>query len=464
MSYTDHAADHAPLDPDTGFSLSPEFVAEVIDAIERADITAARTLVYPLPAPDQAELFEQLTHDQRRWLTAAIAAEFDSETLAELSPEAAEDVIEALGTEAAAEVLSELETDDAVHILEDLPAAEQQELLDVMAAPVREEITESLTYAPESAGRLMRKALVAVPEFWNVGDTIDFLRAAEELPEFFYVIYTVDTAFRPTGRVLLGTMLGSKRDVLLETIKSETTYAVTTDTDQEEVAYLFRKYALVEAPVVDATGALVGTVTVDDVVDVMVEEDEEDFLRAGGVAESDFQSDVWETVRARFGWLFVNLLTAVLAAAVISMFEVTIEKIVALAVMMPMVASMGGNTGTQTITVAVRAIATKQLTDANSRAYIRKEMWIGFLNGSGLGLIMGAGVYLMFHDLKLALVMLLAAAATMTMAGLWGAIIPIWLHRRGRDPAISSAIFLTTVTDCVGFFSFLGLATLILLA
>ncbi len=464
MSIIENAPDYAPLDPDTGFSLSPEFVAEVIEAIDQLDIPAVRNLVYPLPAPDQAELFEQLSHDQRRWLTAAIAADFDSDTLAELSPEAAEDVIEALGPEKSAEVLSELETDDAVHILEDLPAADQQELLDVMAAPMREEIEESLTYAPESAGRLMRKALVAVPEFWNVGDTIDFLRAAEELPEFFYVIYTVDTEFRPTGRVLLGTMLGSKRDVALEDIKNETIYAVSTDTDQEEVAYLFRKYALVEAPVIDGSGALVGTITVDDVVDVMVEEDEEDFLRAGGVTESDFQSDVWETVRARFGWLFVNLLTAILAACVIRMFEMTIEKIVALAVMMPMVASMGGNTGTQTITVAVRAIATKQLTDANSRAYIRKEMWIGFLNGSGLGLIMGAGVYLMFHDLKLALVMLLAATTTMTMAGLWGSIIPIFLHRRGRDPAISSAIFLTTITDCVGFFSFLGLATLILLA
>lgn len=464
MSEATHAPDYAPLDPDTGFSLSPEFVAEIIEAIERADVTVARSLVYPLPAPDQAELFEQLTHEQRRWLTAAIAAEFDSDTLAELSPEAAEDVIEALGTEAAAEVLAELETDDAVHILEDLPEAEQQELLDVMAAPLREEIEESLTYAPESAGRLMRRTLVAVPEFWNVGDTIDFLRAAEELPEFFYVIYTLDTEFRPTGRVLLSAVLGNKRDILLEDIRNETTYAVTTDTDQEEVAYLFRKYALVETPVVDGAGALVGTITVDDVVDVMAEEDEEDYLRAGGVAESDFQSDVWETVRARFSWLFVNLLTAILAASVISLFETTIEKVVALAVMMPMVASMGGNTGTQTITVAVRAIATKQLTDANARAYVFKEMLIGFLNGVGLGAIMGTGVYLVFHEWKLALVMLLAAATTMTMAGLWGSIIPIALHRSGRDPALSSGIFLTTVTDCVGFFSFLGLASLILWA
>ncbi len=464
MSESNHALDPSLLDPDTGFSLNPEFVEEVIDAIHRHDIPAARNLVYPLPAPDQAELIEQLKHEDRRWLAQAIAADFDAETLAELSPDAAEDVMEALGPTKSAQALAELETDDAVHILEDLGPAEQQELLDVMPAASREEIQESLTFAPESAGRLMRRTLVAVPEFWNVGDTIDFLRAADELPESFYIIYTVDVNFAPTGRVLLGTMLGSKRDTPLADIGIGTTYAVSTDTDQEEVAYLFRKYALVEAPVVDDNGTLVGTITVDDVVDVMQEEEEEDYLRAGGVTGQDFQASVWETVQSRFSWLFVNLITAVLAAAVISMFEGTIEHIVALAVIMPMVASMGGNTGTQTVTVAVRAIATKQLTDSNSNSYILKELRIGLLNGAGLGVIMGAGVYLKFHQLSLAVVMFLAATVTMTMAGLWGAIIPIFLHRRGLDPAISSAIFLTTVTDCVGFLSFLGLATLILLA
>lgn len=456
--------DYAPLDPDTGFALSPEFVAEVVSAIAREDAATTRNLVNPLPAPDQAELFEQLNHNERVWLAETISADFDSETLAELSPEAAEDVIEALGTEKSAEVLAELETDDAVHILEDLHPAEQQQLLEEMPLETREELQESLTFEQESAGRLMRRALVAVPEFWNVGDTIDFLRASDELPEYFYVIYTVNAQFVPTGRVLLGTILGSKREVPLEQIRQTNLYAVTTGTDQEEVAYLFRKYALVEAPVIDRDGVLVGTITVDDVVDVMVEEDEEDYLRAGGLAGSDFQSDIWETVRARFGWLFVNLLTAVLASAVISIFEDTIERIVALALMMPMVASMGGNSGTQTVTVAVRAIATRQLTDANSRFYIIKETLIGLLNGAGLGIIMAIGVYVLFADMKLAVVMLLAATGTMTMAGLWGAFIPIFLHRRGFDPAISSTIFLTTVTDCVGFFSFLGLATLILLA
>ncbi|MFZ4542311.1 MAG: magnesium transporter, partial [Rickettsiales bacterium] len=428
------------------------------------DVVAAHRLVSPLPAPDQAELFEQLGHDERRWLTDALAADFDSETLAELSPEAAEDVIEALGTEKSAEALAELETDDAVHILEDLDPDDQREILEEMPLETREDIEESLTHDHESAGRLMRKALVAVPEFWNVGDTIDFLRAADELPEYFYVIYTVNGNFVPTGRIMLGTILGHKRDVPLEQIRQTNLYAVTTDTNQEEVAYLFRKYALVEAPVINSEGVLVGTITVDDVVDVLVEEDEEDYLRAGGVAGQDFQSSVWETTRARFGWLFVNLITAVLASCVIALFEGTISQIVALALMMPMVASMGGNSGTQTVTVAVRAIATRQLNDANSGQYIRKETLIGLLNGAGLGLVMAFGVFILFSDLKLALVMFLAATGTMTMAGFWGALIPIFLFRRGFDPAISSTIFLTTVTDCVGFFSFLGLATLILLS
>lgn len=466
MSDTNDTRPESTLDlheNDSNFALHPELLAAIFEAIEKKDLVETHKLVSPLPAPDQAELYEQLNHDERLWLTTALAADFDSETLAELSPEAAEDVIEALGTEKSVEVLAELETDDAIHILEDLKPAEQLELLEGMPLAMREDLEESLTYDPDSAGRLMRKALVAVPEFWTVGDTIDFLRAADELPEYFYIIYTVNAGFVPTGRVMLGSILGHKRDVLLEEIRQTNLYAVSTDTDQEEVAYLFRKYALVEAPVINFEGVLVGTITVDDVVDVMAEEGEEDYLRAGGVAESDFNLGIWETTRARFWWLFVNLLTAVLAALVIGMFEGTIEQVVALAAISPMVASMGGNTGTQTVTVAVRAIATRQLNASNSRYYIFKEMMIGFLNGLGLGIIMGIGVYIKFGSAKIAVVMLLANAFTMTMAGLWGAIIPIFLQKRGFDPAISSTIFLTTVTDCVGFFSFLGLATLILL-
>lgn len=461
---TSEPSEYAPmLDPDTGFSLSSEFVAEVVEAIAREDRTTARALVYPLPAPDQAELFEQITPDERHFLTEILAAEFDSETLAELSPEAAEDVVEALGAEKSAEMLAEMETDDAVHILEDLSPESQQEILDVLPAEMRVEVEASLTYPEESAGRLMRHNFVAVPAAWSVGDTIDYLRHAEELPETFYVIYTVDGDFTPTGRLLLGTLLANKRDIKLSTIINDTVYAVQTHMDQEEVAHLFRKYALVEAPVVNEDWKLVGTITVDDVVDVIQEEEEEDYLRAGGVSNPDFQSRIWETVRTRFRWLFVNLITAVIAANVIGLFQHSIEKIVALAILMPMVASMGGNTGTQSVTVAVRALATKNLTDVNRATYVRKEMIIGLINGTLLGLVMAIGSYFYFHELPLSLVLLGAAIINMTAAGLFGAYFPIMLTRLRVDPAIASGIFLTTVTDCVGFFSFLGLATLILL-
>lgn len=461
---TDHSDyDHTPLDPDTGFSLNPEFVGEVIDTIAREDLATAKALVAPLPAPDQAELFEQLDPEQRHWLTRAISGTFDSETLVELSPEAAEDVMEALGATQSARALSELDTDDAVHILEEMNLEEQREIIDVLPQEMREEVRESLTYPEESAGRMMRHSLVAVPDSWTVGDTIDYLRAHDDLPSNFYIIYTVDASYHPVGRILLGTLLGNKRDVKLASIMEANTYAVATLTDQEEVAFLFRKYALVEAPVTNEAGRLVGTITVDDVVDVIEEEGEEDYLRTSGVTASDFQSTVRETVYARFGWLFINLLTAVLDVWVIGMFEGSIQKFVALAAVMPMVASMGGNTGTQTGAVAVRALATKNLTASNSGRYVRKEAFVGFLNGLGIGIVMGIGGYFWFHDTWFAIVMVMSATITMTLAGLFGALIPISLHRVGFDPAISSTIFLTTVTDVAGFFSFLGLATLILM-
>lgn len=463
MSESNHASEYVPLDPDTGFSLNPEFVAEIVEAIMRGDRTTARSLVYPLPAPDQAELFDQIGPEERHWLTEVLAAEFDSETLAELSPEAAEDVLEALGAEKSAEVLAEMETDDAVHILEDLSEEAQQEILDVLPADIREEVEESLNFPLESAGRLMRHALVAVPESWSVGDTIDYLRGSEELPENFYVIYAVDGEFKPTGRILLGNILAHKREVKLASLLPESNFAIHTHTDQEEVAHLFRKYALVEAPVVNESGVLVGTITVDDVVDVIQEEEEEDYLAAGGVSVSDFGSRIRDAVRARFGWLFLNVWTAALGALVISQFQHSIEKIVALAVVMPIVSAMGGNTGTQAVTVAVRAIATKHLTEANRWSYVRKEAFIGLINGAALGLIMAIGAYLWFRELPFSGVLFVAATLTMTMAGLCGALIPIILDRRGIDPAISSSIFLTTVTDCLGFFSFLGLATIVLL-
>lgn len=462
-AFTSDILEHVAIDPETGFSLNPEFVDTIILAIEDENTERLIELVHPLHAADQAELLDRLNHDQRVVLTSALKSDFDSEVLPELSAEAAEDVLEALGAETSAQVLSELETDDAVHIIEDLTPADQKLILGQMSADKRGEVEQSLSYPDESAGRLMRRNLVTVPMDWNVGNTIDYLRAHDDLPENFYVLYVTDDKFAPVGRILLGVILHNKRDARIADIMNDEIYAAHTHTDQEEVAFLFRKYALVETPVIDNSGMLVGTITVDDVVDVIKEEDDEDYHRAGGVSSQDISSRLITTVRARFSWLFINLITAILASLVIGLFAKSIEQIVALAILMPIVASMGGNAGTQSVTVAVRAIATRYLTENNSRSFVIKETLIGLINGLALGGVMGVGTYFWFHDDVLASVMFLAAVGTLTMAGLWGALIPILIHRYRGDPAISSGIFLTTVTDCVGFFTFLGLATLILL-
>lgn len=455
--------EHGHMDEETGLTLHPEFIEDIITAIDAEDAAALCTLVEPLHAADQAELLDRLNHDQRVILTAALRATFDSDVLPELSPEAAEDVMEALGAKASAVALSELETDDAIHIFEDLTPQDQQLILDELPADKRGELQSSLQYPEDSAGRLMRRKLVSVPEGWTVGNTIDYLRDSADLPENFYVIYIVDEYDMPMGRLLLGTMLHHRREIAIRDIMTTEIYAVNGTVDQEEVAFLFRKYALVETPVINDDGILIGTITVDDVVDVIQEEEDEDYLRAGGVAGGDIKTRIMSTMRARFGWLFLNLVTAIAASTVISVFEGSIEQIVALAVLMPIVASMGGNAGTQSVTVAVRSIATRYLTDSNSKTFILKETFIGLINGLTLGTIMGASAGLWFGDMWLGFVMFLAAVTTLTMAGLWGAVIPILITRFKGDPAISSSIFLTTITDCVGFFSFLGLATLILL-
>lgn len=451
------------MDDDTGLTLHPDFVADVIAAIDAENEPRLRELVEPLHSADQAELLDRLNHDQRVVLTAALKHVFDSDVLPELSPEAAEDVMEALGAKASAEALAELETDDAVHIFEDLAPEDQQSILEELPAEIRGELQTSLQFPEDSAGRLMRRTLVSMPEHWKVGNAIDHMRNSSDLPENFYVIYVVDEYDIPVGRLLLGTLLHHRREVPIASIMNPDTYAVSVNTDQEEVAFLFRKYALVEAPVVNSEGILIGTITVDDVVDVIQEEEEEDYLRAGGVSSQDFHSGILQTVRTRFGWLFLNLITAVLSVYVVGLFEGSIQQLVALAIVMPMIASMSGNTGTQTEAVAIRAIAMRNLTTHNRRAYILKETAVGFINGVGIGIIMALGTWLWFHDPMLSIVLFCASVISMTNAGLFGSLVPIIVHRLRMDPAIASTIFLTTLTDCVGFFSFLGLATVILL-
>lgn len=451
--------EHGLPDADTAYDAVALHLGDIRAAIAARDVDTITHLMSELHAADKAALLEGIPEDERGELVSMLAEQFDGDILPELDPDIAEEVIEALGPELSAEALSQLDTDDAVQVMEELSEEGQQSLLDAVTDEVREELEEGLAYPHDSAGRLMTKKLVCVPEFWTVGDTIDYLRSHDDLPDNFYAVHVVDAKYKPVGRVLLGKIMQSRRAVKIEDIAEDETYAVTTHTDQEEVAFRFTRYGLVEAPVINNAGRLVGIITVDDVVHVIHEEEEEDYLRAGGVSSQDMQSGLFETVKLRFPWLFINLLTAVLASVVIGLYAHTIEKLVALAVLMPIVASMGGNAGIQSVTVAVRALATRQLRGTNAMAAIRKELLIGVLNGLLLAAIMAAGAFLWYHDFQLAAIFGAAIIIALTMAGLSGAVIPILLARLKIDPAISSGIFLTTITDVVGFFSFLGLAS-----
>lgn len=446
------------------FDVASDIVSDVKKAIKSEDVDTILQQIDELHAADKAELINTLPSEHRCELANMLAGDgFDHEILPYLSSEAADDVLEALGIEGSADALIQLDTDDAIDVIEELGAQEQQDLLDAVPELLREELTEGLSYPQDSAGRLMTKKLISVPDYWTVGQTIDHIRDKADVPELFYVVYTTDPKFRPVGRVQLSAIMHEPRGTLMSDIMVSDTYAVKLDTDQEDVAYLFRKYGLVEAPVVNESGRLVGTITVDDVVHVIQEEEEEDYLAAGGVKSQDIGAGLSDTFKQRFPWLFINLLTAILASAVIGVYEDVIEQLVVLAILMPIVASMGGNAGTQSVTVAVRALATKQLKSSNAFAAIRKELFIGLLNGVGIAAIMAGGVYIFYNDLMLAGVFAAATVLTLMVAGFSGAAIPLLLNKMNVDPAVSSGVFLTTVTDVVGFFVFLGMAGWILL-
>ena len=367
-----------------------------------------------------------------------------------------------------AAAIGELDTDDAVEVIETLDDEAQQRVLEAVAPEDRIILEDGLTYPEESAGRLMQRELVAVPSYWSVGQTIDFMRDAaesdgEELPDDFYDIMVVDPAHRLLGTVPLSRVLRNKRPVKVEALMDPDKRVVPVTMDQEDVALLFRQYGLVSAPVVDPSGRLVGVITVDDVVDVIDDEAEEDIMHLGGVSEIDIYSAAIETTRSRFSWLAINLLTAILASIVISFFTVTIEKIVALAVLMPIVASMGGNAGTQALTVAVRSLAMKDLPPSNALRVVGKEVLVGSFNGILFAALTGVVAWVWFGSPALGVVIALAMIINMVVAGLAGTTIPLVLERAGIDPAVASGVVLTTITDVVGFSAFLGLAALILL-
>jgi magnesium transporter len=372
-------------------------------------------------------------------------------------------VFEALGTRDVAAMLAELDTDDAVDLMTELDDEERRRLLEAVPPAERIVLEQGLDFPEDSAGRLMQREVVAVPLHWTVGQTIDFMRTEQELPDSFQEIYVVGAGNRLEGMIALSKLLRTKRPVRVADIMGTDLRRVPPTTDQEEVAQMFRRYGLVSTPVVDENGQLLGRITVDDVVDVIDEEAEEDLLSLAGVSESDIAAGLLETARSRFVWLFVNLITAFIASAVIGLFQNTIAQVVALAVLAPIVASMGGNAGTQSLTVAVRALAMREISRTNALRVIAKEVALGVVNGVVFGVIVGVVAWAWFDRPMLGVVIGLALIMNLVAAGFAGMAIPQILERLGVDPAIASGVFLTTVTDVVGFFTFLGLATWLIL-
>ena len=448
-----------PLRDEEG-DIRPEFLHAVTDALESGDTAHVRKLTRDLHEADLADLLEVLRQDDRANLIEALGDEFKAAALPELEEAVRDQVLEEMPPEQVAEALQELESDEAVYLLEDLDRAVQQIILSKLPHFERLALQRSLEYPEDSAGRMMQTDLIAVPPFWSVGQTIDYMREADDLPERFYEIFVVDPAYHLIGCVALNKILRSKRPTQMEAIIDEEMHPIPVATDQEDVAHRFERYNMNSAPVVDDDGRLVGVITADDIVEVVQEEASEDILAMGGVGDESVADTVWETTRLRFSWLVANLITAILASVVISFFEATIQQMVALAVLMPIVASMGGNAGTQTMTVAVRALATHDLGPANAIRVIWRECAVGLLNGLLFAVIMAAIAIFWFGSDGLGLVIGVAMVVNLFAAALAGILIPLGLDALDLDPAIASGVFVTTVTDVVGFFAFLGLAAL----
>jgi magnesium transporter len=442
-------------------AIRAEFLDNVQAAIERSDATALRALVAELHESDTGDLIEALDADLRPRFVELLGREFDFTALTEVEDAVREEILEDLPAETVAEGVRDLDSDDAAHILEDLPEQEQAEILQQMPPPERSAVERILHYPEESAGRRMQTEFIAVPPSWTVGDAIDHMRETVDLPERFFELYVVDGAGKLLGAIGLDRLLRAKRPIPLADLMDPDGRRVRATDDQEAVARMFERYNLVAAPVVDDGERLVGVLTFDDIVDVIEEEAEEDIRALGGVTRDEELADsVWRIARGRFNWLLVNLATAFLASSVLGLFEGSLEKMVALAVLAPIVASQGGNATTQTMTVAVRALATRELTDANAWRVIIRELLVGLVNGLAFAVITGVAAWAWFKVPGLGVVIGLAMMCNLLAAALGGILIPLGLNRLRVDPAVASSPFVTTVTDVVGFFSFLAIATL----
>ena len=442
---------------------SEELLENVSAALAEGDIPQVEALIEDLHPADVADLIEHLEPEERQLFVQITRHVIEAETISHLDETVRDEVVEQLGPKALAEVVAELDTDDAVELLEDLKPEQQEQVLQSVPAEERVLLQQSLTFPEDSAGRLMQRELVAIPAHWTVGETIDFLRSEKELPDDFYDLFVVDETHKPVGSVPLSRVLRSPRATRLSELMETELRLVPADMDQEAVAYLFRQYALVSAPVVDEAGRLIGVVTVDDVVRVIDEEAEEDLMKIVGASDTDFHAPAHIIAWQRVRWLVVTLINTMIAATVISQFQETIQHTVALAVLMPIVAAMGGNAGVQVITVTVRALATRDITpQSNLLRIVGKELIVGFLNALVFAAILGVIAAWWFGHVELGYVLAGAMIFNMVWAGMAGTLIPLAMDRLGLDPAIGAGPFLTTTTDVLGFFSFLGLATLFL--
>ncbi len=440
--------------------LRPEFVRQVIACVDAGNDEGARDLVAPLHPADLADLFELTPEDMRAALAKAIGDMLDSDVLAEMNDYVREGLIDALEPHEVADIASELDTDDAVAIIEDMDDADQAAVLRALDPDDRAAIEAALSFPEESAGRLMQRELIAVPEHLTIGQVIDWLRENPDLATDFWEIFVVDPQHHPIGTVHLSWVLRTPREIAVADVMKREQTLIPVDMDQEEVALRFQKYALISAAVVDESGRLVGMITVDDIVHVIQQEAGEDILRLSGAGDGDINEPILLTVRTRLMWLVVNLGTAMIAASVVGLFQGEIARLALLAVLMPIVSGMGGNAGTQTLAVVVRALATNQLTSSNTQRMIIREFRIALANGSALGALIGTGVGLLYGNPMLGIVIGSAMVINNLVAGLAGILVPLTLERFDVDPAVSSAVFVTMMTDVMGFFSFLGLAAL----
>ncbi|MCB5411346.1 magnesium transporter [Pseudogemmobacter faecipullorum] len=444
--------------------LQAERLSAVLQAVENRDASRIEALLGTLHPADIADLLEQISPLERSELLALWHGGIDGDVLSEIDESIREEVIEALPDNVVAEAVRELDTDDVVDILEDLDQEGQEKILSALENADRVAVEQALAYPEHSAGRLMQRETVTVPEFWSVGETSEYLRRADWLPDQFYHVILVDPRMRPVGYTTLGRMLSSPVEVLMRDITEDSFRTVKATDEEADVAYYFNQYHLISCPVVDENGRLVGVITIDDAMNVLDEEHEEDMLRLARVGDdSSIQDGPIATARQRLPWLAINLVTASLSAMVISQFDATIAQVVILAALMPIVASTGGIAGTQSLAVSVRGLATRDLTSSNARRVVRRELFAGMVNGVVLAAILFLAGTFIIGDYHLGLVLASAMLVNQVVAALGGVLVPLTLNRFGLDPALASATFVTTLTDVMGFFAFLGLATVILI-